>query len=88
MFDEGFLPGRDYKVLTVDMVKFMDGSFMQLDSIMRNNTMLAHKLLSEMLKAITQQPQQCNDYRIAMDYIKGQSLNHSNGTWTNHCIQP
>ena len=74
MFDSGFLPGRDYHILTVDRVKFMDDSLLQLDTMMRNNTSLAHKLLSEMSHAITKPPQQCNDWRIVMDYIAGRSL--------------
>ena len=79
MFDDGFLPGRDYHILTVDRVKFMDDSLLQLDTMMRNNTLLAHKLLSEMLQAITKPQQQCNDWRIMMDYIPGQSLERTGG---------
>ena len=76
MFDDGYLPGRDYRILTVDKVKFMEDSRMQLDTIMRNNTAFVHKLLSEMHQAISQPTSQCNDYRLMMEYIKGQSLKH------------
>ena len=74
MFDDGYLPGKDYRILTVDKVKFMDDSQMQLDTVMRNNTIFVRKLLNEMLQAISQPVPQCNDYRLMMEYIKGQSL--------------
>ena len=78
MFDDGYLPGRDYHILTTDWIKFMDDSLLQLDTMMRNNTMLSHKLLSEMLDAISQHPQECSDWHVAMDYLPGRSLDHRN----------
>ena len=74
MFDDGYLPGRDYHILTVDWIKFLEGSLLQLDAMMRDNPRLARKLLAEMLDAITRRTRQCNDYRIMMDYIPGRSL--------------
>lgn len=76
MFDRGYLPGKDYRLLTVDRVNFMDGSSLQLDSIMRDHTQMNRKLLAEMLRAVESPPQLCNDWRNPMQYSPGSSLMH------------
>ena len=76
MFDRGCLPGKDYRILTVDRVKFMEGSSLQLDSMMRDHTQMMHKLLSEMQHAVRSRNNACNDWRNPMRYIPGASLAH------------
>lgn len=76
MFDRGCLPGKDYRILTVDRVKFMEGSSLQLDSMMRDHTQMMRKLLGEMQHAIRSRSCVCNDWRNPMRYIPGASLAH------------
>ncbi len=76
MFDRGFLPGKDYWLLTVDRVKFVEGSSLQLDSIMRDHTAMVRKLLEEMRFSIQSGIRSCNDWRNPMRYIPGSSLVH------------
>ena len=76
MFDRGCLPGKDYWILTVDRVKFMEGSSLQLDSMMRDHTQMMRKLLEEMQLAIQSGTSSCNDWRNPMRYIAGSSLAH------------
>ena len=76
MFDRGYLPGKDYRILTVDRIKFMEGSSLQLDSMMRDHTQMMRKLLEEMQHAIHSGIYSCNDWRNPMRYISGSSLAH------------
>lgn len=76
MFDRGYLPGKDYRILTVDQVKFMEGSSLQLDSMMRDHTQMMRRLLGEMQHAIRSRNCACNDWRNPMRYISGSSLAH------------
>jgi len=74
LFDRGFLPGRDYQLLAVDRVKFMDGSALQLDAMMRDHAQMIRTLLAEMHAAIQSCCSHCNDLRNPMTYIPGMSL--------------
>lgn len=80
MFDRGFLPGREYRILTVDCVKFVEGSSLQLDTMMRDHSRMMRRLLDEMRNAIQSGAQFCNDWRDPMRYIAGSSLAHGRGS--------
>ncbi|MGI5924412.1 MAG: GntR family transcriptional regulator [Lentisphaeria bacterium] len=75
MFDQGYFPGKDYRLLAVDRLQIMEGSAFQLDCMMRDRAAIIRKFLEEMKNAVTSDDYTCNDYRIAMRYIKGSSLN-------------
>lgn len=74
MLDRGFLPGRDYGLLTIDRVKFMDGSNLQLDAIMRDQQRVLSKLLEEMRLSMENPYSHCMEWREPMNYIPGNSL--------------
>ncbi len=76
MFDMGFGPGKDYTLLTMDRIKFIDSGSLQLDSLMRDNMQVIHKLLKEMCRAIDNGNMLCHDWRYMMKYIPGSSLIH------------
>ena len=76
MFDAGYLPGKDYTLLTMDRIKFIDGGALQLDSLMRDQMQVIHKLLKEMRRAIDSGSIACHDWRYMMKYIPGSSLEH------------
>lgn len=76
MFDRGYLPGRDYLVLTTDRIRFIDESVLQIDSLMRDNMRVTRRLLQAMLEAIEKHSISCHDWRYPARYIEGNSLKH------------
>ncbi|NMA45560.1 MAG: GntR family transcriptional regulator [Lentisphaerae bacterium] len=74
MFDQGYFPGKDYLLLAVDRLQIMEGSTFQLDCMMRDRAAIIRKFLLEMKNSVDSNDYTCNDYRIAMRYIKGRSL--------------
>ena len=76
MFDRGYLPGRDYLVLTTDRIRFIDESMLQIDSLMRDHTRVTRRLLQAMLDAIVKHSISCHDWRYPARYIPGNTLKH------------
>ncbi|MBE6400152.1 MAG: GntR family transcriptional regulator [Lentisphaerae bacterium] len=76
MFDRGYLPGRDYQVLTTDRIRFIDESVLQIDSLMRDNMRVTRRLLQAMLDAIVKRSISCHDWRYPARYIPGNTLKH------------